>query len=185
MLKAYKTQHGKERQGVLRINLQKYNGDEKFIQILGESKHRHKLKQLVKNDISFLDLVNFGESEMNVIKILGEPFYIYKDLLSNLPHTVFSYGLKSGSNKLKVELHFLEKSFFLGTIFYMTLQVNHSELNHYFKNAFGLDVFHFKRDIIVDPSNNFIEFHLEPSHLVMTYSKLNWINTSVLMQQSN
>lgn len=185
MLKDHKTNPRRERLVAMKNKVQGYDGNLKFIQILRENKYLHKLKQPIKNNISFLDQVNFGESEANVIKILGEPFFVYKDQLSNLPHTVFSYGLKSGSSKLKVELHFIENSFFLGVIYYRTSHFNHYELNHHFKVAFGLDVFHFKRDIIVDPSDNFIEFHLEPNHLIMTYSRLKWINLTNLFKEVN
>jgi len=161
-----------------------YNGDLRFIIRLRTERYRLKLKQSTKNTICFLDKVSFGENELNVRKILGEPFLIYRNFLSDLPHTVYSYRLKSGSNKIKVELHFVEKSFFLGIIFYHTKSFNHSDLNHYFKADFGLDDFHFIRDIIVDPLDNFIEFHLDPDHFTMTYSKMKWIDSTKILQDN-
>jgi hypothetical protein len=161
-----------------------YNGDLRFIIRLKTEKYRLKLKQPTENTICFLDKVSFGENELNVKKILGEPFLIYRNLLSNLPHTVFSYRLKSGSNKIKVELHFVEKSFFLGIIFYHITSFVHSDLNHYFKADFGLDNFHFMRDIIVDPLDNFIEFHLDPDHFIMTYSKMKCIDSTKILQDN-
>jgi len=161
-----------------------YNGDLRFIIRLRTERYWLKLKQPTKNTICFLDKVSFGENELNVRKILGEPFLIYRNFLSDLPHTVYSYRLKSGSNKIKVELHFVEKSFFLGIIFYHTKNFNHSDLNHYFKADFGLDSFHFMRDIIVDPLDNFIEFHLDPDHFTMTFSKMKWIESTKILQDN-
>jgi hypothetical protein len=159
-----------------------YNGDLKFIRILKDYNYCLKLKQPVEKPISFLDEINFGESESHVKKVFGNPFFIYRDFLSDLPHTVYTYGLKSGRNKLKVELHFVNKSFFLGTVFYQTKLVNYAQINLHYKNVFGLDSFHFMRDIIVDPFDNFIEFHLEPNFLIMTFSKMKWINTTKIFQ---
>lgn len=161
-----------------------YDGDLRFIRRLKDRRYRLKLKQPINNTICFLDKISFGENELNVRKILGEPFLVYRNLLSNLPHTVFSYRLKSGTNKIKIELHFVDKSFFLGIIFYHTKSFNHSDLNHYFKADFGLDSFHFMRDIIVDPHDNFIEFHLDPDHFILTFSKMKWIDSTKIFQNN-
>ena len=169
----------------LRINSREYNGDLRFIRILCDEGYLHKLKQPVKNNICFLEKINFGETEGNVRKILGEPFFIYRKNLSGMPHTVYTYGLKSGINKLKVELHFLEKHFFLGTIFYNAENINDSDLNRYFRETFNLGLFHLKRDIIVDPSDNFLEFHYEPNCFIMTFSKMKWIKSTNIAQNIN
>lgn len=175
----------KRRQMPLRINSRQYNGDLRFIRILCNEGYLHKLKQPVKNNICFLEKISFGESEGNVRKILGEPFFIYRNHLSGMPHSVYTYGLKSGINKLKVELHFLEKHFFLGTIFYNAENINDSDLNRYFRETFNLDLFHFKRNIIVDPSDNFLEFHQEPNCFIMTFSKMKWIHSTNIFQNIN
>jgi hypothetical protein len=168
-----------------RINSREYNGDLRFIRILCDEGYLHKLKQPVKNNICFLEKISFGETEGNVRKILGEPFFIYRKNLSGMPHTVYTYGLKSGINKLKVELHFLEKHFFLGTIFYNAENINDSDLNRYFRETFNLGLFHFKRDIIVDPSDNFLEFHYEPNCFIITFSQMKWIRSTPIFQNSN
>lgn len=168
-----------------RINSREYNGDLRFIRILCKEEYLHKLKQPVKNNLCFLEKINFGETEVNVRKILGEPFFIYRNHLSGKAHSVFTYGLKSGINKLKVEVHFLEKHFFLGTIFYNAININDSDLNRYFRETFNLDLFHFKRDIIVDPSDNFLEFHHETNCFIMTFSKMRWINSTNISQNIN
>lgn len=175
----------KRRQMPQRINSRLYKGDLRFIRILCDEEYLHKSKQPVKNDISFLEKINFGESEGNVRKIMGEPFFIYRNQLSRTPHTVYTYGLKSGINKLRVELHFLEKHFFLGTIFYNAENIDDSDLNRYFRETFNLDLFHFKRDIIVDPSDNFLEFHHEPNCFIMTFSKMKWIRSTNIFQNIN
>jgi hypothetical protein len=185
MISSSRAQTGTNRQIPLRINLHEYNGDLRFIRILYDEEYLRKMKQPVKNNICFLEKINFGESEGNVRKVLGEPFFIYRDHLSKMNHTVYTYGLKSGTNKLKVELHFLGKIFFLGTIFYNAENINDSDLNHYFKETFDLDTFHFKRDIIVDPSDNFLEFHHEPNCFIMTFSRMKWINSINLSQNIN
>lgn len=166
----------------LRNNSREYNGDLRFIRILCKEEYLRKLKHPVKNNICFLEKISFGETEVNVRKILGEPFFIYRNHLSGKSHAVYTYGLKSGINKLKVELHFLEKHFFLGTVFYNSQNINDSDLNHYFRETFNLDLFHFKRDIIVDPSDHFLEFHHEPNCFIMTFSKMKWIHSTSISQ---
>jgi hypothetical protein len=185
MISSSRALPGTRRQMPLRINSREYKGDLRFIRILYDEGYLHKMKRPVKNNICFLEKINFGESEGNVRKILGEPFFIYRNHLSKMHHTVYTYGLKSGINKLRVELHFLEKTFFLGTIFYNAENINDSDLNHYFKETFDLDIFHFKRDIIVDPSDNFLEFHHEPNCFIMTFSKMRWINSTNISQNIN
>lgn len=120
-----------------------------------------KVKQYTNTEILFLDDVNLGENEHNVVKKLGKPFSIHRDSLAKLSHTVYTYGLKSGSNKLKVELHFVEDSFSFGTISYMTNFINYLELNTYLKEKYSFTDFNFLRDIIVDPLGNVLEFHVE------------------------
>lgn len=168
------------RQMPARINSREYKGDLRFIRILCEEKYLRKLKQPVKNHLSFLEKIDFGETEANVRKIFGEPFFVYRNRLSGKAHSVYTYGLKSGINKLKVELHFLEKHFFLGTVFYNAENMNDSDLNHYFRETFDLYLFHFKRDIIVDPSENFLEFHQESNCFIMTFSKMKWIQSTCI-----
>lgn len=169
----------------MQIKSREYNGDLRFIRILCDEKYLHKLKQPVKSNICFLEKVNFGETEINVRKILGKPFFVYQNQLSGMSHTVYTYGLKSGITKLKVELHFFENHFFLGTIFYNAENINDSDLNHYFRETFDLDLFHFKRDIIVDPSDNFLDFHHEPNCFIMTFSKMRWIHSTNISQNIN
>jgi hypothetical protein len=155
-----------------------YNGDLRFIKILKERRCNVKLKQSIEKTISFLDEINFGDDQLSVKKAFGEPISIYRNRLSKLPHTVYTYGLKSGSKKIRVEIHFLSDSFFLGTVHYLTGVVNHVEINHQINSVLGVDSFHFVRNIIVDPSGHFIEFHRDPHYLIMVYSKLNWIEST-------
>ena len=185
MLSTNRTLTNNRRQMPLQFNSGGYNGDVRFFRNLESGDYLHKWKQSINDTICFLDKVSFGDSESNVKKILGEPFFVYRNRLSDLPHAVYSYGLRSGSNKLKVELHFVDKSFVLGAIFYMTENIDFSDLNHYFKETFKLETFHFKRDIIVDPSDNFLEFHYDPNCFIMTFSKLKWINSTSLFQNMN
>lgn len=185
MLSTNRTLPNSKRQMPLPINSRGYNGDMRFLRNLDTGNYLSKLKKSSKNTICFLDKINFGDTESVVRKILGEPFFIYRNRLSDRPHTVFSYGLRSGSNKLKVEIHFLDKNFFLGIIFYQTESINISDLNLYFKETFNLETFNLERDIIVDPSDNFLEFHLDPNCFIMTFSKMKWINSTNLFQNIN
>lgn len=185
MLSTNRTLTNIKRQVPFQFNSIGYKGDLRFFRNLEAGDYLYKWKQCIKKPICFLDKVSFGDSESNVRKILGEPFFIYRKQLSNLPHTVFSYGIRSGSIKLKVELHFVDKNFVLGTIFYMTENINFSDLNHYFNETYKLENFHFKRDIIVDPSDNFLEFHHDLNCFIMTFSKLQWINSTSLFQHMN
>lgn len=168
------------RQMPLRINSREYKGDLRFIRVLCKEEYLTKLKQPVRNHLSFLEKIDFGETEANVRKIFGEPFFVYRNHLSGKTHSVYTYGLKSGINKLKVELHFLEKHFFLGTVFYNAENMSDTDLNHYFRETFDLDLFNFKRDIIVDPSDNFLEFHHESNCFIMTFSKMKWIQSTCI-----
>jgi len=185
MLSTNRTLTNIRRQMPLQFHSVGYKGDMRFLRNLEAGDYLHKWKQCIKNTICFLDKVSFGDSESNVRKILGEPFFIYRNQLYNLPHTVYSYGLKSGSIKLKAELHFVDKNFVLGTIFYATENINFSDLNHYFQETFKIETFHFKRDIIVDPFDNFLEFHSDFNCFIVTFSKLKWINSTSLLQNMN
>lgn len=158
-----------------------YDGDLRFIRILKERRCCVKLKQSIEKTISFLDEINFGDDEISVKKVFGEPLSIYRNFLSDLPHLVYTYGLKSGSKKIQVEIHFLSNSFFLGTVYYQTEIVNYAEINLQINDVLGLDSFHFIRNIVVDPSGHFIEFHRDPNHLIMVYSKLNWIESTGIL----
>lgn len=167
------------------INLTGYNGDLRILQKLIDRKYLQKKQRSIEKSISFLDRISFGENEINVRKILGEPLFIYRNRMLNLTHTVYSYGLRSGSNKIKAEIHFIGRAFFLGTVYYHLEYNDHNDINRYLKSSFGLDVFHSLHDIIVDPSENFIECHFDQNFFVMTFSKLKWNNSETLFRSIN
>lgn len=127
-----------------------------------------KYKQVAKTKLCFLDEVCTGESVKTVVKKLGEPFFIYSDLQTSTPNFIYTYGLKSGSQKLKIQLHFKENYFTMGTISY-NAPVNYSELNSYFMNKYSLPTFNILRDIIIDQEGNLISFQLKHDQLMILY----------------
>lgn len=127
-----------------------------------------KFKQVTKSELRFLDEVKPGENIKTVKEKLGEPFFIYSDNQVSASNKVYTYGLKSGSQKLKVQLHFKENLFSMGTISY-NAPVIYSELNSYFMQKYSLPTFNILRDVIVDKDGNFISFQLKHDQLMILY----------------
>ena len=149
----------------------KYNRNQEYLKMSGSNINQQKVAKHTDTEILFLDDVKLGVDKTNVLQMLGEPFFIFHDIHENKPHLVFNYGLKSGSNKLKVELHFIKNSFSFGTISYLASGLNFIELNTLFKEKYGIPSFNILRDIIVDPLGNFIDFHLKHNSLVIAVSQ--------------
>jgi hypothetical protein len=147
-----------------------YNGDQEYLRMTF-SKLRLKVKRYIKNEILFLETINPEDDERDVVNKMGEPFFIHRDRLAERPHTVYIYGLKSGSNKLKVEIHFIDNRFSFGLIFYRNNFINYSDLNAYLNEKYGFSDFNFLRDVVVDPKGNILEFHIESSNLVVVLLK--------------
>lgn len=145
----------------------RFNGDQKYLKTAGKYPGKMRFEHRINTEILFLDDVQLGLDERKVVKKLGDPFFIYRNDLEKNQHCVYSYGLKSGSKKLKVEIHFLNKLFAFGTIRFFKSAVNYSELNAQIKLKYGLPDFHYLRDIIVDPLGNVLEFHVENDYLVI------------------
>ena len=150
-----------------------YDGDIRYLNLSGSNRTKLKVKQYTTAEILFLDHVNLGDEEDIVVEKLGEPFFIYKGEMVNAEHKVYSYGLKSGNNRLKIQLHFIKKSFSIGIISYRTYCLDYCELNNNYRRKFNLSDFSLLRDIIVDPFGNTIEFHVEPNYIVLVFSKMN------------
>jgi hypothetical protein len=150
-----------------------YDGDIRYLNLSDSNRTKLKVKQYTTAEILFLDHVNLGDDEQIVVEKLGEPFFIYQGKMANDEHKVYSYGLKSGNNKLKIQLHFIEKSFLIGIILYRSYCFDYYELNNNYKGKFNLSDFSLLRDIIVDPFGNTIEFHIEPNYIVIVFSKRN------------
>lgn len=148
-----------------------YDGDQKYLNMAGNKINKLKIKQYAKSEILFLDQVNLGEAENSVIEKLGDPFFIFQDYQDMQPYKVYSYGLKSGNNKLKVHMHFVDTKFSFGTITFNTYLINYGEISAHFQEKYNIPNFNILRDIIVDPSGNFIDFHLKHNFLVMMISR--------------
>lgn len=153
----------------------RFNGDQKYLKTYGKYPGKMRFEHRVRTEILFLDEIELGLDEGKVIKKLGNPFFIYRNDLKKNQHSVYSYGLKSGSKKLKVEIHFLNKLFALGTIRYFKNVINYSELNVQISEKYSIPDFHYLRDIIVDPLGNVQEFHFEDDYLIITIFHRNQI----------
>lgn len=145
----------------------KYEGNTKYLKMLNQSVNKLKYRHSLNSEILFLDEIKLGENKKSITSKLGEPFFIYNDLFLELPHTVFTYGLKSGSNKLKVEVHFINNLFALGTVYFFSPHLDLVQINSIIMNKYDLDDFHLCRDIIADKNNNILSFQIEPSYLII------------------
>jgi len=154
-----------------------YNVDLKYLNCIF-GKVRLKVKRCIKSEILFLDTVILGENETDVVKKMGEPFFIRRGYLAKRSHAVYTYGLKSGNNKLKVEMHFIENVFLFGIISYKNNFINYVELNTHLNEKYGFPDFNFLRDMVVDPWGNFLEFHVESNNLVVIISKKEQFNST-------
>jgi len=152
-------------------NSLKYFATNNFIQNL--SYHNSlRVKRLSTIDILFLDELKLGVNSESVIELLGEPFFIYTNFVHRDQIQVYSYGLKSGRNNLKVRFHFLNNTFDFGTIEYSNTFLKHDDINASFGRKYDLTDFIFFRDIIVDSEGNSLSFHKEQDTLIVLYSKL-------------
>lgn len=131
-----------------------------------------RIKRLSTSNILFLDEFELGTNPEHVTEQLGEPFFICNNLNHRDQTQVYSYGLKSGRNNLKVRFHFFNNRFNLGTIEYSNILLKHDDINSSFGNKYKLTDFIFFRDIIVDSAGNSLSFHKEQDTLIVIYSKL-------------
>lgn len=127
-----------------------------------------KIKRLSTVEVMFLDDLRLGASTEDVIRLLGEPFFIYKSSIIQ----VYSYGLKSGRDNLIVRCHFSNGILDFGTIEYRNIFLRHDDINSSFGLKYKLNDFIFLRDCIVDSSGNSISFHKEEDTLILIYSKI-------------
>lgn len=150
-----------------------YDGNARHIQILDHRGLNLKIKHEIASEILFLDKVKLGLSKLEVIKLLGEPFFIYEDTFKGADHTVFTYGLRSGSNKIKVETHFIENSFRLGTIYFLADFLNHRQINDFIMSKYLVSDYNLNRDYLTDKESNVVNLHIEQSYLIMNIYKQN------------
>lgn len=152
-------------------NSLKYFAHNNFLKNL-EYHNSLRIKRLSPIDILFLDELKLGINSAQVIGLLGDPFFIYNNFIHGDQIQVFSYGLKSGRNNLKVRLHFINNIFNFGTIEYKNYLLKHEDINTLFGIKYKLTDFIFFRDIIVDSAGNSLSFHKEQDTLIVLYSKL-------------
>lgn len=152
-------------------NSLKYFARNNFLKNLA---HHNSLRitRLSPFEVLFLDELKLGVKSEHVINILGEPFFIYNNLTKGDQIQVFSYGLKSGRNNLKVRFHFSNNLFDFGTIEYSNCFLKHDDINTSFGIKYKLTDFILFRDIIVDSVGNSLSFHKEQDTLILLYSKL-------------
>lgn len=127
-----------------------------------------KFKQITRSELRFLDEVKPGEHAQTVARKLGDPFFIHRNTQSSASSSIFTYVLKSGSYKLKAQLHFNNDIFLMGTIAY-NAPINYIELNSYFRTKYQLPAFNILRDTIADKHGNLINFMLKPDLLIILF----------------
>lgn len=139
-----------------------------FFSSIQQNNIRLKFKQKSQINLRFLDEVAWGETPNSVIQKLGDPFFIHKNPNNNESLSIFTYVFRSANRKLKIQLHFIDNTFSLGTIVY-NAPVNCLELNYYFRNKYQLRSFDILRDMIADNEGNLINFLLNPDQLVILF----------------
>lgn len=148
-----------------------YDGNVKHLNMLYQKRFSPNCKHEINSEFLFLDQVRLGLAKTEVLKLLGAPFFMYEDFFKGSDHAVFTYGLKSGSNKIKAELHFLENKFRLGTIYYLMDILDLHQINESIQNKYKIKDFDLHRECITDIENNTLNLQIEQSHLIINLYK--------------